>query len=792
MKLKDVNFKELVLQKGERIGLAVAGVITALLVVGFGAASVMTDGPQKNVDTLKDLQQKAKTAHDTSKPPENLDKLPPELEVVEVKPVRPDEFPCFMPYFLSFEEARDRKWRLPVVLKADEFQVELVRGSVEAWMLRVDKDGHVSGVGILRNKTVAKDTAEAKKKMEEFQKAIQAQDPKKKKKRSPTQILQQQQVPGAANPLAPQAPGLPQPPAVGRGRRGPGGGERPGALPAHYAGMQPGSLGAAGAAEQEVKFVSEDKLTDEKGKPAETNLPVRMVVVTGAFPFKAQLEEFAKALRFESVDELLLDPDFRPEFTGFTVERRTLGPDGKPLADQDWAPLDVDAEMKPILMRSVGLEPEKDEWRSYGIIVSPNRLVMPRPRLARGKYSEPELAAIKETETNLAKALETSSPIPQDEKKSRFDIDFYNSDQGATRQGAMEGLNLAPRGERESAVPAVRPRGKSLPGGGMPRIGSDVINPTGGERRSRGQGAVPAAPGLDQNRQPLAVPDQCLIRFIDPTVKPGTSYEYRVAVRMSNPNAEHPERAVSVNITKQKEITGEPQLVTWKEGDRTVSKVSVPDELLYYVIEDKKPAPKDRAIVQVHRWLAETRTKPNQKGTEVPVGDWTILEHRPVARGEYVGGYAEVEVPIWQTALERFGFAIHPDEQTRSKTQGVRVRKFKGIPVDFATDPVFNDRALVVDFEGGERTIPAQQAGKNPQKYQGPVEILVLTADGRLIVHNSRADTDDKERKERFTAWKAWLEQIRNQGDEAGDKSNQLFTPGAKPGKGADGSNRGQ
>src|SRR5262249_33475211 len=77
MNLKDIDFKQLLIEKGERIGLIVAAAVTVLLVAGAGLAIAFNvTSPSKNSGTLKELRGKAQTAWQSSKPPEGLEQLP--------------------------------------------------------------------------------------------------------------------------------------------------------------------------------------------------------------------------------------------------------------------------------------------------------------------------------------------------------------------------------------------------------------------------------------------------------------------------------------------------------------------------------------------------------------------------------------------------------------------------------------------------------------------------------------------------------------------------------------------
>src|SRR5262249_54922269 len=213
--------------------------------------------------------------------------------------------------------------------------------------------------------------------------------------------------------------------AIGpRGLGGPGGKGAGARSPQFPGGEFPGMQQREAVQSDEIKFVSLEKLKNETGKWAETNIPVRLVMVTAAFPYKAQLEEYRKKLRLSSVDELLLDQTgMRPEFTGFNVQRRTYGPDGKLI--EDWTDLDVETPLKHLLVRAKEREPENPDLQTLGIIVYPNRVVLPRPKLAREQtYPEPKLDTIDKTKEDLTKAMQDqAAPLPA--AKTRFeDVDL--------------------------------------------------------------------------------------------------------------------------------------------------------------------------------------------------------------------------------------------------------------------------------------------------------------------------------------------------------------------------------
>jgi hypothetical protein len=781
MKMKNISFKQLFLQKGERIALVIAVAITALMVIGFGLASALGgSSATANAEKIENLKKTAEQAWRSSRPGKEIGEIPPDLQVVEVKRVDPDTFACNTPFFQTVI-TEDRKWRKPEVLVADEFHAEVVRGALQTYMLEQNKDKLL--VAVLTAKRSTEQTDEAKKEQEAFRKRFDSTN-QQKKKRSLTTI--RTQIPVIPPPGSATAPG--------RGDARFGAGTLPPGMLGRDSIMQ-GQHASANLA-GDLSWVSIEKLKDSPGKLAETNLPVRMIVVTASFPYKAQLEEFRRALRYPSVEEMMNDPAVRPEFVGFKVKRRVTGPTGKVI--QDWDDLDLETPIKFLRVRSVAVEPEDQDLERLGIIIRPNRLVMPLPVLARSqKYPEVHLQGIEVAKKDLEKELQGTEAAPPPPKSRFEDIGVFDEGDVPTRQpgAAGAGFDRIPQPPAaQGVVPPVR-GGRPLPGGGGRPF---PVNPQ--ERLG-----TPGTP--NQPNQKLAIPEKCLVRFFDPTVVPGRSYEYKIQIRMANPNHEQPERAAFKQLTEDPEIISPEADVAWKVGDadepeekdakdaksakgvKKASKITVTDELLWYAVDpsDKPPAgakappmtDQEKAVVQIHRWLDEQRTKPNQPAS-VPVGDWSVLERLVIHRGEYIGKVVEVEVPFFDSSLDKYAFAVHPDEQVeRKKGRAARTIKHKGVPVDFATDPVRNGRALMVDYEGGERSY---QSGTKTVKETGPVEMLVLSADGKLIVHNSRDDTDNKDRKERVDAWRTWLDQVRNQADSGpANQDNRLFTPRGGP-----------
>jgi hypothetical protein len=523
--------------------------------------------------------------------------------------------------------------------------------------------------------------------------------------------------------------------------------------------------------DREVKFVNVADMSRQPGRPAQTVYPTRMAVIAGAFPYRKQLEEFQRALHYDSVDELAHDPEARPEFMGLLVQRRRVRPDGDVI--EDWTDLDVETPIKRLRTLAVGLEPEDRMLVNLGVIVRPNRLVMPRPRLAAAqRYPAENLTSIQEALVAWRRSREIPPPPPAPVKSRFDDVDPWTEDPVST-----------PPTEATPAVTAIAPASS---------------NPTEGAKNdaAREPWAAPGRPsptqGVTRNR---LVPEQCLFRFIDGTVQLGETYEYRIKVRIANPSYNRPDRAVSREYVSLRELPVPDDnwtvVMTRVHGEEIPLRLTVKDELSYYAVDEAPPglvppANQDSVAVQVHRWIDSVRADPRSEETTVPVGDWSILERSLAHRGEYVGRMQEALVPVWNPSQNGFVFAIHPDDELGQRN-GHPVRlKHNGIPVDYLSDPQAPSPdelpgPLVIDFAGGKRTLALTGDSGKPITEETPIELLVMNPDGKLIVHNSKVDTVDSERKQRHDKWKRWIELVQMSVMRSMRMSAPMFGPAPTP-----------
>jgi hypothetical protein len=563
-------------------------------------------------------------------------------------------------------------------------------------------------------------------------------------------------------------------------------------------------------------------------KLAEQVRPLRMAIIAASFPYKAQLEEFKEKLRLHSVDEVLAEtsretdgdgqtlPNFR--FLGVNVERREVDANGKVL--KPYQPLDL-AESYRLFLILTGSRFEPDDPKLEPIkfrgLVMPRLLSMhkeresaggttggigqsgmmgptpPRPggigglpglggagdmrkggpaggmprgpggfgAPATGVVHEDTYPKVEVEVENIAKtlkALEGKDPQQVAHIPSRFGgqkFDPFNPDSGNQATGA-------PGPEGPTGIRPPMP-----PGMGKGGAGPDGL-----------VGPGTANPESD-------TPDHCLVRLIDLTIEPGKIYQYRIQVRMGNPNYHRPDVA-SPAYAADKELKSE----RWFEIPQ---RVVVPPELVYYAVDQKTlesnyKGPHQyesldharQVVLQAHKWLETVPTRDNLKDPLL-VGEWAVAERLPVFRGEYIGRKERVEFPFWKATQEDYVVASDSSTKTRHP----------GIDVSFGYDRPDGREAVLVDFEGGkqeyERVVSKidDQVSTRKVNDSDAMEIVILTPDGRLLSRDGARDANDSVRTDRLKKVRDRLKEIKDkaQGNPAGGNGRSPFGGGGGDGR---------
>jgi hypothetical protein len=253
------------------------------------------------------------------------------------------------------------------------------------------------------------------------------------------------------------------------------------------------------------------------------------------------------------------------------------------------------------------------------------------------------------------------------------------------------------------------------------------------------------------------------VRVFDVTAESGKIYQYRMRVKMANPNYKRTENVASDRYAEDTYLTS--------EGWYTVPRlVEVPPEMLYYAVDQREleasytginsradPDRRKQTVLQIHRWLKDIKDRTNDT-TRHPVGEWVVAERVIVTRGEYVGRDQRIEVPIYKTTSEKFVLATDRSD----KATGAAAR-LNGYKVNFG---YYTNDTVLVDFEGGAEQSydrPGPNKGDRPITFRekAPSEVLLFTHEGKLIALDGEADKKNKERQATLDDWRGRVRKIK-------------------------------
>ena len=452
-----------------------------------------------------------------------------------------------------------------------------------------------------------------------------------------------------------------------------------------------------------TEYVEIDKVNDQK--LAEDIKPCRLVVINGSFPYRKELEEFRSKLRKRSLTELmsLIDSgDATFAFKGFEVERQVYGSDGKVKLPWHNRTKEMIEALNAIKALAVDFAAEDEKLKDYGML-NPG-LVAPLPMLARdAKYPPTDVNGLNEAIASLNKQIKPDSKRPTSDlaKKLRGKGAFNAFDPFSPFNFEDEKEDNPP------AKPAMPPK----------------------------EGEKGASDDVDAD---LVIPDKVLVRLVD-VVEPGNTYEYRIKVKMANPNFKQTKNVAYAALAKPSELVASD----WS----MVPKIEVPRESFWYAVDGR--ADPEKVNLQLHRWVDYTMPASDLSASNgLAVADWNLRERDATHRGEYIGRVVNVDVPVWSIENENYEFAHIKGKAAK-------------IPIDFTVreQDSRHPPALLVDFSGGKGS-SARGWGKT-LKEDVPLELLVLNPDGKLVMRNSVDDEENTERSARDTEVREWRMKVR-------------------------------
>ncbi|QEL16897.1 hypothetical protein [Limnoglobus roseus] len=592
--------------------------------------------------------------------------------------------------------------------------------------------------------------------------------------------------------------------------------------------------------EKTVTRIPIDQFDPAKHQPAFVIYPRRTIVMHAVFPLKEQLEVVRRALRLKTIDEAARETSGNfnpaamnsgsapgggipgqatmpppgapatsetgpgggmtattgggvkvpegPTFAGFEVERKIIAPNG---TEYPWTPYDhVGWYLSQINNRKVADQP--DEGFLPYFLRYDQEMAMPLPAVAEGQHTYPPitLPSIVQTVQKMkdqGKQVITPSELQQrfnGKGNNPFTPSFLPPTGAAGGPAGSEGGFFGGQNSGSMSI--------GLGGRGMPPMGSGgmmppgAMMPPGGMRP--GPGGYPNSPGgmmMPEIKAPVEL-EHMLIRFMDVDIRPGHTYEYKIRVKMKNPN--YGVKNVSRPSDSEVPVLFGPW-VTLANPDTTPMRVTVPYDVNTYLVDpveyaknlrDKQREPKVQdlldnqngklPVIEVQQWLEQVSIEDKAE----PIGAWVVGDV-PVARGEFIGKKQLTTMPLWSSQKVRYIL----QELPKYKVPGVsKDHQPKGVLVDFTTSNI------CVDYDGGKQTRPFE--GRSLED-EGAVEMLILNADGSLTVRNSGVDTAVPERIERVKNWDEWIERVKADTAAAGELGVQPMGGGFGPAGGGSG-----
>jgi hypothetical protein len=398
---------------------------------------------------------------------------------------------------------------------------------------------------------------------------------------------------------------------------------------------------------------------------------VRWVAITGVLNYKILRDNYLSALKRPEAAY--------PHFKQLDIERQVKQSDG---SWADWEAIDVERNRQIL----DNLPEESEEWTPENVRIS--ALVNPLPFLKAGFWERVHVARM----------------VPQ-EKLEVPKIQYQYAAGGSSAGMPGDTVPMLPpeatssRASMPEMAPAMAMEGTS---GGM------------------------YGPGESINFEKTEA-DEVMIRALDFTAEPDTTYRFRVRIVVFNPNRGREDIAPGVDKDSV-ELFG-----PWSEP---TEEVTMPSDVATYAINKEPVVPRKLDLVnfEVARWT--------------PDDGVTVVKRFPAAPGEIIGEYRSADVPTNDNGV--------------TKTHSRRID--------------FNSHHVVLDVIGGDQPIPALGPGASGGRLAVPAVTLLVRPDGAVVVRNQASDLHDKVRKD---MWDNYNRELKAAEDEKNKKGRPTAAGGS-------------
>lgn len=412
----------------------------------------------------------------------------------------------------------------------------------------------------------------------------------------------------------------------------------------------------------------------EGGPFKETLSGLRWVVLTGVLDHAKLVENYRAALKNPAVAH--------PFYKRLNLQRQVLQPDE---TWSDWADVATEKNLNVLDNITEGDDEMTPET------VRPEALVDPLPFLRSGYWEKVHIASLVPKERREV----VGTQLPGGGMFGMMDED--DDDMRGRGRGAM-----ARGGGMMRGGPGGRPGPMS-----SAMFMEDDDDMRGGGMRGRGpRGYGGGAETIDYWKSDEA---KVMVRALDFTVVPDTTYRYRVQIVVWNPNKGREDTSPGTDKTSI-ELLG-----PWSEP---TDPVYFPADVSPYVLDSSPPTPRSDAKLR----FQVIRFDP-KSGTVVPRN----FDYSP---GEVVGEPATAQIPT--------------SDGTGTKSSNLD----------------FTSHQILLDILGEPTPLPSGIVGA---PLDVPVVALMLRPDGALVIHNEADDDVNEVRKDMFANYQREIEESKNE-----------------------------
>ncbi len=422
---------------------------------------------------------------------------------------------------------------------------------------------------------------------------------------------------------------------------------------------------------------TEEAPQEEEGGPyKETTVGQRWVVITGTLDHQKLCDNYLLALKRPEVAH--------PHYKRLDVERQIKQADG---TWSDWEQPNWELHDKIL----DNLPEEEEEMTPDDVRIA--ELVDPLPFLRAGYWERAHIASL----------------VPQEKKE--LPKAAATGGEAGMMGGSGSSMSMAMSRMNEEQMPRMPMTGSSM--GMMGMMG--------------GMGAT----GEDTNFAKTEA-DTIMIRSLDFTAEPDTTYRYRVRIVVFNPNFEREDVNPGVE-TKKKTLYG-----PWSEPSE---EVTMPADVTAYAY---KPAPNAKKSDVVPVQFQVTKWNPDDGVTVVKTFD--------ASPGDIIGEPRTTDVPV-------------------SDGSGKKSTKID-----------FNSRQILLDSAGGTQAMP--KVGASVNFFEVPAVSLLLRPDGSVVLRNQASDSMDEVRLDIESNYKKEIEESTKKREKSqGSGSSAMMMMGSPPGR---------